>query len=107
MVLVKEVGPLFGEVPQLRVPSEEHHVCVDGLLPPERAPSKAFLPPLQKLWVISALRRARAQMFALTPLATHLPDASPSNTSGFSQNLSAFSGYVTLLPGFSDSYVQW
>ena len=68
-------------------------------------PSACFPPPRSR-WVISALRRARAHMFARTPLATHLPEASPSNMSACTQNLTAFNGYVTLCLGFPNSYVQ-
>ncbi len=61
-------------------PPEAHHVSVDGLLPLECSQPMRFLHPLRILWVTSPLHLARAQMFALTPLVTHLPEASPSNS---------------------------
>ncbi len=59
MVFVQEVGHLLCEVAQLHVPPDAHHVSVE-------AQPMRFLPPLRRLWVISPLHLARAQMFALT-----------------------------------------
>ena len=82
MVFVQEVGHLLCEVAQLHVPPEAHHVSVEGLLPLECTPANAVSAATAKIVGNLAPQLARAQMFALTPLATHLPDASLSNACG-------------------------
>ncbi len=75
IVFVQKIGHLLCKEAQLHVPLEAPHVSVDGLLPLECSPANAVS-------VILPLRLARAQIFALTALATHLTGASPSHSCG-------------------------